>query len=258
MLERILAATRHRLEAARTARPEAALRAAISGMPPTRDFLGALRAGAPTALIAEIKRASPSRGPLDPTIEAGPLARIYAGAGASAISVLTEPEFFRGTLDDLAAARAAVAVPLLRKDFVLDPYQLLEARAHGADAVLLIVRCLAPDALVRLATGARELGLFPLVEVHEARELDAALALGVGAVGVNTRNLGTFTVDVELVGRLAARIPRAVLLIAESGVKTRADVVRLSGLGARAVLVGETLVKATDRAATIRELLGGV
>lgn len=256
MLEPILASTRRRIELARAAHPAGELRERLRSAPPPRDFVAALRAGAPMALIAEIKRASPSKGSLNLGIQAGPLAAVYAEAGASAISVLTEPEFFRGSLDDLAAARAAVALPLLRKDFLLDPYQLLEARVHGADAALLIARILAPDLLRRMVDEACALGLFPFVEVHDERELDRALALEVAAVGVNHRDLGTFRVDPTLTERLAPRVPREVVVVAESGVRTRADVTRLQGLGVRAILVGEALVTAGDRAAVVRQLLG--
>ncbi|MBI3268680.1 MAG: indole-3-glycerol phosphate synthase TrpC [Planctomycetes bacterium] len=256
MLDALLASTRKRLDAARAKLPEAELRARAAGAPPARDFLSALRAGAPVALLAEIKRASPSKGSLNLGLRAGHFARVYEEAGAHAISVLTEPEFFKGSLQDLAEARTETEVPLLRKDFLLEPYQLAEARAHGADAALLIVRALGPEGLRRMAGEARALGLFPLVEVHDERELDLALGVEAGAVGVNHRDLVTFQVDRDLTARLAPRVPAGVLLVAESGVSTRADVLRYGQLGAHAVLVGEAIVTSDDPGRKIRQLLG--
>ena len=183
------------------------------------------------------------------------IARRYAEAGAAAISVLTEPTFFDGSLAHLEAVRAVVDVPILRKDFVVDGYQLLEARASGADAVLLIVAALDDEALARLTRDARALGLDVLVEVHDEAELDRALASGADLIGVNNRNLRTLTVDVEASVRLAARMPAGVLAVAESGLKSGSDVRRLQSLGYRAFLIGERFMTATDPGGALAGLL---
>jgi indole-3-glycerol phosphate synthase len=183
------------------------------------------------------------------------IARGYEAAGAAAVSVLTEPTFFDGALEHLAAVRAAVALPLLRKDFVVTEYQLHEARAAGADAVLLIVAALEPAALKTLAAHAAALGLDALVEVHDERELEVALEAGARIVGVNNRNLRTLEVDVEASERLIARIPREVIAVSESGLRTRADLDRLRAAGYRAFLIGERFMGADDPGAALAELL---
>jgi indole-3-glycerol phosphate synthase len=184
------------------------------------------------------------------------IARSYEAAGAAAISVLTEPTFFDGALEHLTAVRAAVAVPLLRKDFVVSEYQLLEARACGADAVLLIVAALTPHELARLLSASRDLGLDTLVEVHDAAELAAALDVGAEIIGVNNRNLRTLTVDVEASERLIAKMPAHVVAVSESGLKTAADLDRLGRLGYRAFLIGERFMTTPDPGARLAELLG--
>jgi indole-3-glycerol phosphate synthase len=219
-----------------------------------RDFRAAILAGPAPALIAECKRASPVRGRLEEGYDPARRARAYAAGGASAVSVLTNADF-EGSLADLAAARAAVEVPLLRKDFVVDPVQLLEARAHGADCVLLIARILAPAELAALAREARRLGLQTLVEVHDESEVDAALAAGPDLLGVNHRNLATFDVDASLFARVAPMLPAGLPMVAESGLRDRADVLAAGASGARAVLVGETLMRAADPEAACRALL---
>lgn len=227
---------------------------------PALDFPAALRAAHRPALIAEVKAASPSRGQLagcngqafDPVA----LARTYAENGASAISVLTDEKFFAGSLDDLRAVRTALpAIPLLRKDFIFDPYQVYEARAAGADAILLIVAALDARSIVELGRLAAELGMAALVEVHTDAELGVALACGATVVGINNRNLHDFTIQLETTLELAPRVPAALTLVAESGIFTTADVERVSrGRGVEAVLVGEALVTAQDVGTRTREL----
>lgn len=239
------------------------LRDAVAQHGPRRDFLGALRrppAGR-AALIAEVKKASPSADVIRADFDPVALARAYESAGAACLSVLTDEKFFQGSLDYLRAIRAAVNLPLLRKDFVIDTRQILEAVEAGADAVLLIVAILDDERLHHfheLATGA---GLAALVEIHDEAELDRAVALGAPLVGVNNRNLKTFTVDLATTERLAdrlwgARSPADTLLVAESGIHTPADVARLRNCGARAILVGESLMRQPDVAAATRRLLG--
>ena len=222
---------------------------------PPRDFLAALRRSpARPALIAEVKRASPSRGTLDFTLDPARLARVYRQNGAAAISVLTDARFFHGSLADLQAVRGAVALPVLCKDFILDVYQLYEARAAGADAVLLIVSALEDEMLHRLYREARALGMAALVEVHDEAELRRALALRPRLIGVNNRDLRTFRVDLATTARLRPLVPPAVMLVAESGVHAPSDAIRLAQVGADAMLVGEALVTAPDPGAQVRAL----
>jgi indole-3-glycerol phosphate synthase len=208
-------------------------------------------------LVAEVKRASPSRGTLAADLDPVALASGYARGGADAISVLTDAPYFRGSLDDLRAVRAAVEAPLLRKDFTLDEYQLWEARAAGADAVLLIVAILEPLRLRDLAAAAKGLGLAALVEVHTAKELDTALAAGSRLVGINNRDLATFETRLETTLELLPLVPPGPVVVSESGFFTGADVQRVTAAGAHAVLVGAGLVTAGDVGAKIRELKGG-
>ena len=245
------------------ARVEAVARA--GGWPPApadrRDFvagLAAAPAGAP-ALIAEIKRASPSAGVIRSDFDPVALARAYAAAGAQCLSVLTDVKFFQGSLDYLRQIRSEVALPLLRKDFIVGAAQIEESRRWGADAILLIVALLSDVQLVEFQARARDFGMAALVEVHDEAELDRAWAAGADLIGVNNRNLKTFEVDLGTTERLALRLRvlskgRTPWLVAESGIRTRADVERLTRAGARAVLVGETLMRAHDLAGTIREL----
>ncbi len=204
-------------------------------------------------IIAEVKRASPSKGPLADIPEPASLAARYAAGGASAISVLTEGRRFLGSLEDLQAVRAAVAVPVLRKDFIADEYQLLEARAFGADLALLIVASLEPQRLAELHRFALELGLSVLIEVHDEREIDVALEIDARILGVNTRDLKTFTMHPERFAELRARIPAGTVAVAESGVREAADVARYRRDGADAVLVGEALVTDGDPEARVAE-----
>jgi len=222
---------------------------------PAIDALAALAPSDRVKIIAEVKRASPSRGPLATIADPAALASSYQAGGASAISVLTEGRKFGGTLDDLVAVRQAVTIPVLRKDFIADPYQVFEARAAGADLVLLIVAALDQPTLVELFTLITELGMTSLVETHSATELDRALDIGAGLVGVNARDLSTFELDQELFGTLAGRIPSGVIRVAESAVKTAADVAHYRQAGADIVLVGEALVTDGDPVRTITEFL---
>jgi indole-3-glycerol phosphate synthase len=254
-LSDILARKAAEVAARRAALPEVELRARAKDAPAPRGFAAALSPrGGPVRIIAEVKRSSPSAGAIDAGLDAPAQARAYAGAGAAAISVLTDGPGFGGSLEDLVAVRAAVAVPLLRKDFVLDPYQLLEARAAGADAALLIVAALAPDDLRRLHDACGALGLAALVEVHEPAEVEVALAAGARIVGVNNRNLRTFQVDLAASEAILPSLPAGVLGVAESGVRSADDARRLRRAGAANLLVGEALVRAKDPGALLREM----
>jgi indole-3-glycerol phosphate synthase len=229
-------------------------RGAGSAGPQTR---GAGSAGPQTnvGVIAEIKRASPSAGTFDANLSATDTAMAYARGGAAAISVLTEPEFFKGSLDDLNAARGA-GLPVLRKDFILDTWQVLESRAAGADALLLIVRALQQQELEALLLACRTLRMDALVEVYDDTEMTRALDAGATIVGVNNRDLESFEVDRERTARLAPRVPDGVILVGLSGVATRSDVEELGAAGARAVLVGEALIRSDDPAAALSALRG--
>jgi indole-3-glycerol phosphate synthase len=222
--------------------------------PSPKDAMAVLK-GEDVAVIAEVKRASPSKGAMAAIADPAALAMDYEAGGASVISVLTEQRRFAGSLADLAAVRAAVAVPVLRKDFIVSSYQLWEARAHGADMVLLIVAALEQNALVSLVERAVSIGLIPLVEVHEDAELDRALEAGAKIVGVNARDLATLEVDRTLFARLAPRIPDGVLKIAESGVRGPHDLLAYAASGADAVLVGESLVTGKDPRSAVADLV---
>ena len=256
VLATIVGATRRIVELREGREPRAALeKRALAAPARSGRFRAALSRQAGFSVIAECKRRSPSKGVLRESYDPVAIAKSYAAAGAAAISVLTEPTFFDGSLDHLAAVRAAVDVPLLRKDFVVSEYQLLEARACRADAVLLIVAALAQPDLQRLYTDATALGLDVLVEVHDASELERALAIGAPIIGVNNRSLRTLTVDVHASESLVARIPSDVVAVSESGLRSSDDLRRLSALGYRAFLVGERFMTAPDPGAALRELL---
>ncbi len=244
-LERIVPATRARLAARMAERDSDAVRAEAARQPPALDFAAALRAMiGGISVIAEIKRTSPSKGVLNAALDPRALARHYVDNGATAISVLTEEDHFQGSLADLTAVRQTVQnKPILRKDFITDPYQVIEARAAGADSYLLIVALLDDPTLGALIAEGRALGMEPLVEVHDAEEAQRAVRIGARIIGVNARDLRTFTVDTTLLQTLRPRIPADVIVVAESGLFTPADVARMRGYGAHAVLLGEALVR---------------
>ncbi len=258
ILEEILATKRAELATLTNERRLAVIEAA-EAMPQPRPFRAALLRppGAPVRVLAEIKRASPSAGPIRPGADPAEIAREYAAGGAAAISVLTDKQFFAGDLAYLGVARRACTLPLLRKDFMIDPVQIAEARAAGADAVLLIAAAF-PAGDVRLSDCllvASGLGLDVLVEVHDEAELEQALEARATLIGVNHRNLRTFEIDMTLTETIAKLVPAGTVLVAESGIKTSADVRRLGDAGAHAVLVGEQLMRAASPALALRELL---
>jgi indole-3-glycerol phosphate synthase len=255
-LDRIIERTRDRVATDQRRRRLSDLERDLPAAPAARDFAGAIRAPG-ISLIAEVKRRSPSKGPIRTEIDPAEVAASYESGGARALSVLTEPEFFGGSLEDLRLAREATALPALRKDFVIDLYQVVEARAAGADAILLIVLALPDRGLLGdLAAAAAEYGMAALVEVHDERELDAAFAIDTELIGVNQRDLTSFTVDRGLAIRLRRRVPPPVALVAESGIAGRSDVAALEEAGVDAILVGEALMRAEDPAAAAAELLG--
>jgi indole-3-glycerol phosphate synthase len=255
VLDDIVAGVREDLERRRAVTAEADLRARLLEVPPPRDPMPALaRPG--SSVIAEVRRRSPSKGDLAEIADPASLASAYERGGAAAVSVLTEGRRFGGSLADLDTVRAAVTLPVLRKDFVVEPYQLLEARAHGADLALLIVAALPGDSLDRLHDAAREVGLTPLVEVHDEPEAERAVALGAGLVGINSRNLKNLEVDAATFGKIAPQLPDDVVKVAESGIAGPDDVRRLVGEGADAVLVGEALVKHGDPEGAVRAMTG--
>jgi indole-3-glycerol phosphate synthase len=258
LLRTIVAATLHITESRRAQEPASVLERRAAVRKPRGDrFEAALGMSGRVNVIAECKRRSPSRGVLAAQYDPVAVARQYEAGGAAAISVLTEPTFFDGALEHLAAVREAVDLPVLRKDFVVSDYQLLEARAAGADAVLLIVAALEQPELVRLQSRAWELGLAALVEVHDDEELARAIDSGARLVGVNNRNLRTLVVDVGASDRLAAQMPAGVVSVSESGLQTRADLERLAAAGYRAFLIGERFMTDPDPAGAIAQLIGG-
>jgi indole-3-glycerol phosphate synthase len=226
----------------------------IGQQEPPRDFAAAIKKGAGVRLIAEVKRASPSRGLLRPDFDPVALAQTYAAGGAAAISVLTETSYFQGSLDHLTVIRAAVALPLLRKDFIFDPYQVYESRAHGADALLLIVAILSREQLGELLSLSHGLGLSCLVEVHCQSEVESAVASGARIIGINNRDLATFEVDIDTTRRLRPLIPRDRIVVSESGISGQNDVHKLQTWGVNAMLIGEALVTAADIPARLKEL----
>ena len=257
VLDEIVAGVRLDLAERESRTSLADLRAALADVDPPRDPMPHFRAPG-SSVIAEVKRRSPSKGDLADIPDPAVLAQAYAAGGAAAISVLTEQRRFGGSLDDLRAVRAAVDVPVLRKDFIVTGYQLLEARAAGADLALLIVAALGDDDLRRLHDEARELGLTVLVEVHDEAETERAVDLGAELVGVNARNLKTLAIHDDTFGRLAPLVPDDRVKVAESGIFGPADVERFVAQGARAVLVGEALVKDGDPQAAVAAMTGVV
>jgi indole-3-glycerol phosphate synthase len=255
VLDDIVAGVRDDVSRRQSHTPEADLRARLLDVPPALDPLPAFRAPG-SSVIAEVKRRSPSKGDLAEIPDPAALASAYQSGGAAAVSVLTEERRFGGSLEDLYAVRAAVGIPVLRKDFVVEPYQLLEARAAGADLVLLIVAALPGDELTRLHDLADELGLTALVEVHDETEAERAAVLGATLVGVNARNLKTLDVDRATFAKVAPLLPGDVVLVAESGISSRDDVARHVAEGADVVLVGEALVRNRDPEGAVRAMTG--
>lgn len=254
-LEEVVERTRADVAARREVVPLEALQERLEPAPRGRPFSEALVQEG-ISLIAEMKRASPSKGPIRPDATVTDIVHAYKAAGASACSVLTEPHWFGGSLDDLVEARAACDLPLLRKDFIVDPYQLAEARIAGADAVLLIVAALDPNDLASLQDQAGEIGLDCLVEVHDEEELETALECGAEVIGVNNRNLQTLDVDPDTALRLLVDAPAGSIVVAESGITSNADVQRLEEAGVDAILVGEALMREDDPASAVHALLG--
>lgn len=274
ILDRIVATKREEIAAAQAACPEADLRLALADAPPVRDFFAALAAhsgasatsgsdgcnapdrGPPIRLIAEVKKASPSKGLIREDFRPLEIARIYEQHGASCISVLTDRPYFQGDLQYLRDIRQHVQIPLLRKDFILDVYQLLEARVAGADAVLLIAECLDDVALRQLHDGALELGMTPLVEIYEPDNLARVLDVGAKLIGVNNRDLRTFNVDLQHTIRMRQHVPDDCVLVGESGIHSREDARQLQDAGVHAILVGEHLMANADIGAAVDRLLG--
>jgi indole-3-glycerol phosphate synthase len=254
-LDTVVEHTERKLAKRKKKVPEAALADRLPPVTRGRPFSEALIQEG-ISLIAEMKRASPSRGPIRPDAGVAEIVRAYERAGASAVSVLTEPKWFGGSLDDLAEARAAVRLPLLRKDFIVDPYQLMEARVAGADAALLIVAALEPARLEELLAAAHDLSLDCLVEVHSEDEVEAAVDAGAEIIGINNRDLHSLEVDLRTSFKLLADVPAGTVVVAESGITTRDDVRELEEAGVDAILVGEALMRSPDPADAVRELLG--
>ncbi len=254
MLEKIVADKKEELKQRKKAVSASEMEARIAWSAGTLDFASALK-GDGVRLIAEVKKASPSRGILCPEFDPVALARTYANNGAAAISVLTEEKYFGGHLNHLSEIRNKVEIPLLRKDFIFDPYQVYESRACGADALLLIAAILEPEPLAELLSLSRELGLSCLVEVHNENELEMALHSGAQIIGINNRDLKTFSVDIGTTQRLRPLVPKDKTVVSESGISRRQDMEYLKELGVDAALVGEALLTAGDIAAKMRELL---
>ena len=259
LLGRILAVKAEEVRSARERRPLAALQEQPAYFEPVRDFVGALKekiASGSAAVIAEIKKASPSRGLLRGHFDPASIARSYEQHGAACLSVLTDERFFQGRADDLVAARSACALPALRKDFVIDGYQVHQARAMGADAILLIVAALDLPQLRELEAQAHALGMAVLAEVHDGRELDVALELRTPLLGINNRDLRTFQASLDTTLGLLGRVPPQRLVVTESGILAREDVARLRGRGVHAFLVGEAFMRAADPGAELARLFG--
>lgn len=254
-LETVVEHTRKLVEQRMQELPEAELLRRMEPVPRGRPFSEALIAEG-ISLIAEMKRSSPSKGPIRPDAGVTEIVTAYQDAGASAVSVLTEPKWFGGSLDDLVEARAAIDLPIIRKDFIVEPYQLLEARVAGADAALLIVAALGRERLEELMSAAHEIGLDTLVEVHDDHEVATAVEAGAEIIGINNRDLHSLEVDLRTSFRLLADVPAGTVVVAESGITTREDVLELEEAGVDAILVGETLMRHRDPRDGVRALLG--
>lgn len=258
ILDQIVDRTKTTVAAAKAAHPLTEVQRTAAAMPDPLDFFSALSFGSVVQVIAEVKKASPSAGVIREDFDPVAIARTYAEAGAACISVLTDQPYFQGSLDYLRSIRKAVSVPLLRKDFIIDPYQIFEARAAGADAVLLIAECLSPQTLLELHGLTWDLGMTTLIELYDPANLPAVLATQTRLVGVNNRDLRTFVTDLQHTCRLRKQIPGDRLLVGESGIRCRQDVEVLGAAGAKAILVGETLMRQADIAAGLRDLTGVV
>jgi len=254
ILDKIIADKRYEVEQKKQCLSVSALKEHLDRRKALRDFAGALR-GDSIKLIAEVKRASPSRGVLCPDFNPVALAKTYAQGGAAAISVLTEVNHFQGSLKYPIMIRAKVSIPLLRKDFIFDEYQVYESAAFGADALLLIAAILSQEQLEELLALSHSLGLSCLVEVHNENELEKALLVGAEIIGINNRDLNTFTVDINTTRRLRPLIPEGQIVVSESGINSRDDIIKIKGWGVNAVLVGEALVTAGNIPAKMEELL---
>lgn len=252
-LEKILRTTRSDLEARKVTRGLEEVRSAAAPRPPG-VFLDAITAPG-LSVIAEVKRASPSKGDIRPDLRVEEIVRAYESGGARAISVLTEERYFKGSLADLRQARSSTALPILRKDFIVDPYQIWEAAEAGADAVLLIVAALPPLELESLMSVAREAGLGALVEVHASAELEIAASAGADIIGINNRNLSTFSVNLETTLNLLESVPQGCATVSESGIRNREDAALLDDAGVDAILVGETLMRSPDPGKKLRQLI---
>lgn len=257
VLDRIIEKKRVRLEEAMRETSIEEMKELAAQAPPAGDFRAAISGSEAVSLIAEVKKASPSRGVLREDFHPEELARAYENAGASAISVITEQDFFLGEPEFLQRVKNAVSLPVLRKDFLFHPYQVYESRALGADALLLIVAAIDDETLGRMLRLSGELSMAALVEAHTGEELRRALKAGAEIVGVNNRNLKTMEVDLDVTRELAERVPGGITLVSESGIKTAEDVAALRGIGVNAALVGETLVTSPDPEEAARSLLGG-
>jgi indole-3-glycerol phosphate synthase len=258
ILDTIVETKRREVAARKAATPLAGLEKMIASMPPARDFKAALVAGAGAgcAIIAEVKRRSPSRGLLRADFDPVRIAREYEHCGAAAVSVLTDETFFGGCNADLAAVKSAVSLPVLRKEFIIDPYQVCETREIGADAILLIAAILTEGQLREYRELANSLGLAAVVEIHDREELEKALSAGAEIVGINNRNLNTFATDLRTSIALAPFIPKGRIAVSESGIRTRVEIETLSKAGIRAFLIGETLIAAPEIGPNLKELLG--
>ena len=257
ILDTIIAYKHTEVQGRQASMSQAQMASRAASAPPPRDFLAALQTPkiSPVALIAEVKKASPSAGVIRADFDPVVIAKEYEAAGAACLSVLTDEKFFQGQDGYLVAVRQAVSLPIIRKDFVVNDWQIYESRALGADAVLLIVAALTPAIIRQYQAIAHELGMAALVEVHTEAEMEVALAANAKLIGINSRDLNTFVTDLGTVERLAAMLPRDVILVAESGLKTPADVKRVADAGAKAILVGETLMRADDIGAATRALM---
>ena len=256
ILDEIVRSKRREVTAARQRIPLEELQSKVATAPPVRDFRGALVAAQEIRLIAEIKKASPSAQTLRSQFDPVQIAMVYQKHGAACISVLTDAPYFEGCLDHLSCVRKSVDIPLLCKDFLIDEYQILEARLAGADAILLIAEILDDLSLFRLQERARELGMAALVELHEAINLPRVMKSGADLIGINNRDLRTFNTDIEHTLRLRDQIPPDVMIVSESGISTRRDVERLHSAGIRAILVGEALMRCPDIGSAVDYLLG--